>query len=75
MYTVCVKMPVIPHLLQGDLIIGGAPYIGEIEKPHLAHPGVVGHNNDWCHSRSDSPENLICARSDMPANPILPQWI
>ena len=75
---VCVKVPVIPHLLQGDLIIGGAPYIGEIDvlsskNPHLAHPGVVGHNNDWCHNGSDPPENLICARSDMPAISILPQ--
>ena len=25
--TVCVKSPVIPHLLQGDLIIGYVPYI------------------------------------------------
>ena len=30
-YTACVKSPVIPHLLQGDLIIGYVPYIGAID--------------------------------------------
>ena len=30
-YTACVKSTVIPHLLQGDLIIGYVPYIGAID--------------------------------------------
>ena len=56
--TVCVKSPMIPHLLQGNLIIGDALYTGAIDvlisqNPTLPHYspyyvlGVVVHKTSF----------------------------
>ena len=42
--TACVKSPVIPHLLQGDLVPGYVLYLPIL--PHIARTGVVRHNID-----------------------------